>query len=104
MAGAAIGEIMQLWERRLATLQPLKFEEEGEHVAERPGGSGRQHFRGFTELIYTSSEGTTGSRGSTARSQGFSGELCAEALAIRGAKEDGIYVTELREAVGKCKG
>ena len=37
MAGAAIGEIMQLWERRLATLTPLKLEE-SEHVAERLGG------------------------------------------------------------------
>lgn len=39
MAGAAIGEIMQLWERRLATLQPVKLED-SEHVAERLGNSG----------------------------------------------------------------
>lgn len=36
MAGAAIQEILLLWEKRLATLQPLKLEE-SEHVAERLG-------------------------------------------------------------------
>ena len=43
MAGAAIGEIMQLWERRLATLQPVKLED-SEHVAERLGNSGGDEF------------------------------------------------------------
>eukprot|EP00435_Cladocopium_sp_Y103_P027225 s4386_g6.t1 len=77
MAGAAIGEILQLWERRLATLQPLKLED-SEHVAER-------YVRNLNKIL---------------RRMNIS-ELVA--LAIRGAKEDSLYVTELREALGRLR-
>jgi len=77
MAGAAIQEILLLWEKRLATLQPLKLEE-SEHVAER-------YVRNLNKIL---------------RRMNIS-ELVA--LAIRGAKEDSMYVTELREALGRLR-